>query len=91
MDVDIQFINPEEGYYRVKYRGQWQPMRVWLEDGDRDPETGELMSDQIWRGEWNPTNDPNAFYLIDPFDFLSYSKPCDKEEFQWLIILKQLA
>lgn len=91
MDVDIQFINPEEGYYRVKYHGQWQPMRVWLEDGDRDPETGELMSDQIWRAEWNPSrNSPFAFYLIDPFDFLAFANTITQEEFQWLLILKTL-
>lgn len=29
--------------------GPWVPARIWLVDGERDPETGELLSDQELR------------------------------------------
>jgi hypothetical protein len=45
-----------EGYYKVRQRakGPWVPVHVWLEDGERDPDTWELQSDQRWRAEWAP-------------------------------------
>ena len=44
---------PEPGFYRMRLvkDGPWVPARIWIEDGERDPETGELMSDEILRAK----------------------------------------
>jgi hypothetical protein len=44
---------PEPGFYRMRLvkAGPWVPVKIWLEDGDRDPETNELMSDQVLRAK----------------------------------------
>ena len=42
---------PVSGFYRTRLvrQGPWVACRVWWEDGERDPETNELLSDQILR------------------------------------------
>lgn len=49
---------PQAGFFKVrKFRyGEWVkgpyvPARVWWEPGEIDPETGELISDEICRAE----------------------------------------
>ena len=83
-----------EGYFKTRaYKnGPWVPVRVWLEDGDRCPDTGELLSEQMYRAEENRRlNDPLAFNQIDPFDEKCiYRREITKEEFQWLILMKTL-
>jgi hypothetical protein len=56
--VQIDEVLPE-GYYKVRQRakGPWIPIHIWLEDGERDPETWELLSDQNWKAEWAPRTD----------------------------------
>lgn len=83
---------PVEGYFRIRLRakGPWVPVRVWLEDGDRDPETWELLSDQRWKGEWAPRTDSTRFFPIDPMRFLNRLHPISKDDFQWLLILRSI-
>lgn len=57
-DVPYTEDEPECGFYRVRKfpygvwaRGPWLPARVWLEPGEIDPETGELLSDEIIKME----------------------------------------
>lgn len=83
-----------EGYFKIRaYKnGPWIPVRVWLEDGDRCQETGELVSDQIYKAEENRNpNDPLAFNQIDPFDDeCIYRREITKKEFQWLVLMKTI-
>ena len=46
--TDIHVDDPQEGYFlgRLVKSGQLLPSRIWLRDGERDPDTGELVSDQ---------------------------------------------
>lgn len=47
----MNIADPLPGYYRRKLvkGGVWVPVHIWIEDGDRCPETCALMSDQIIR------------------------------------------
>ncbi len=46
----VNIADPIEGSYRRRMvrGGVWVPVRIWIEDGDRD-DAGYLMSDQIIR------------------------------------------
>lgn len=84
--------DPQPGFYKKRLwaRGPWAPVRLWLEDGERD-ELGRLMSDQILRCEWNPNlHDPLAFYPIDPIEEWTWLWPIKEDEYEWLIVLKTL-
>jgi hypothetical protein len=89
--VQIDEVLPE-GYYKVRARkaGPWIPIRVWLEDGDRDPETWELESDQIWKAEWAPRTDSPRLFPVDPFQFINRARRISKDEFQWLLTLRTI-
>lgn len=53
------------GWYKTKLvkGGPWVPARVWLEQ-DIDPDTGELMSDEVFRCEVNGREvDPGDWWL----------------------------
>lgn len=41
--------NPLPGFYQTRAvrNGPWLPAIIWTEPGDVDPETGELMSDDV--------------------------------------------
>lgn len=82
-----------EGYFKIRLRkaGPWIPVHVWLEDGERDPETWELLSDQEWRAEWAPRADSTRLYRIDPFRLVNLLHPITKDDFQWLITLRTIA
>ena len=83
----------EEGYYKTRaYRdGPWIPIRVWLEDGERDTETGELLSDQTWKAEQNNSDDPYLWEPTNPFHEKNiYWRKITKEEFKWITTLKTL-
>jgi len=85
----VQVI-PEPGYYktRVVRNGLWVPVKVWYQDGDRDPETDELLSDQILRVQWAPlTKSSEWFEVTNPERWL-YLRPIEEDEFRWLKILK---
>jgi hypothetical protein len=89
--VQIDEVLPE-GYYKVRARkaGPWIPIRIWLEDGDRDPETWELESDQIWKAEWAPRTDSPRLFPVDPFQFINRARRISKDEFQWLLTLRTI-
>jgi hypothetical protein len=49
---------PQPGFYAVRKfrygewaRGPYVPARIWIEPGEIDPETGELLSDERYRAE----------------------------------------
>jgi hypothetical protein len=82
-----------EGYYKIRSRraGPWIPIHIWLEDGERDPETWELLSDQRWKAEWAPRTDtPKLFPVNNPFQFINRAHPISKDEYEWLLILKTI-
>lgn len=75
---------PEPGYYKRKLirGGVWVAVRIWLEDGDRDAETGELMSDQVLRCEVNGER-------RDAFAEWSYAagNPVTEAEYRYLLAM----
>jgi hypothetical protein len=81
-----------EGYYKIRSRraGPWIPIHVWLEDGDRDPDTWELLSDQRWKAEWAPRTDTPRLFQVNPFQFINRAHPISKDEYQWLLILRTI-
>jgi hypothetical protein len=81
-----------EGYFKVRSRkaGPWVPIHVWLEDGERDPDTWELLSDQRWKGEWAPRTDSPRLFPCNPFWFVNRAFPISKDEFQWLLTLRTI-
>lgn len=81
-----------EGYYKVRQRakGPWIPIHIWLEDGERDPETWELISDQYWKAEWAPRTDSPKLFPINPFNFINRARRIEEDEFQWLLILRSI-
>lgn len=83
--------DPEPGLYKTRIRrgGPWAPVRVWWEDGERD-ELGHLMSDQILRGEWAPLTNQERWFPINVWTQWDFLWPIEKEEFEWLIVLKTL-
>lgn len=89
--MQIDEVLPE-GYYKVRGRakGPWIPIHIWLEDGERDPETWELLSDQKWKAEWAPRTDTPQLFTISPFQFINRARRISKDEFQWLLILKTI-
>jgi hypothetical protein len=88
----VQIDEIVEGYYKIRLRkaGPWVPVHIWLEDGERDPETWELLSDQNWRAEWAPRTDSPRMFKADPFRFVNRAFPIPKDEFQWLLILRTI-
>lgn len=82
----------EPGYYkmRLRSRGPWVPIEIWLEDGDRDPETWELLSDQKLRAQWWPNTASDRAYNVDPRYFFNRARPISKEEFEWLRVMKTI-
>jgi hypothetical protein len=88
----VQIDEIAEGYYKIRLRkaGPWVPVHIWLEDGERDPETWELLSDQNWRAEWAPRTDSPRMFRADPFRFVNRAFPISKDEYQWLLILRTM-
>ena len=90
--MQIDEVLPE-GYYKVRQRakGPWIPIHIWLEDGDRDPETWELESDQHYRAEWAPRTNSARLFPINPFQFINRARRISKDEYEWLLILRTIA
>jgi hypothetical protein len=90
--VQIDEVLPE-GYYKVRQRskGPWIPIHIWLEDGERDPETWELLSDQKWKAEWAPRTDTPRLFPVNPFQFVNRAFRISKDDFEWLLILRTIA
>lgn len=83
---------PRSGLFKLRTRGfgPWAPVRVWVEDGMRDPETWDLLSDQTYRAEWAPRTDSDRFYPLNYWRVMNRLQPITKEEFEWLLILRRL-
>lgn len=83
----------DDGFYKVRLvrAGPWVPVRVYLEDGERDPETWELLSDQWLRAEWAPNAASAQFYPVPVKYLINRAQPISREEFQWLTLLRTLA
>lgn len=92
--VECQEMEPQCGFYKVrKFRhaeypkrdAPWLPARVWLEPGEIDAETGELMSDEKWRAEI----DGKRANIWKVWTWLA-QYPISEAEFQWLTALSPL-
>ena len=88
----MQIDDIREGYFKLRLRakGPWVPVHVWLEDGERDPETWELLSDQLFKAEWAPQANSPRFYPVPWQGLLNRLHPISKDEFQWLIALRTI-
>lgn len=82
----------EPGYYKVRLRGAgpWVPVCITLEDGERDPDTWELLSDQKLAAEWYPRTNSTQAYKIDPRRLFARAFPIDRSEFEWLLTLRKI-
>lgn len=83
----------EPGYYKLRSRarGPWIPIYVYWADGERDPETWELLSDQTLAAEWAPRTDSPRLWPINPDRLVNRAIPTTKDEFQWLMLLRQIS
>lgn len=88
--MELDWLHP--GFYKVRLRakGPWVPIEVWFEDGERDPETWELLSDQKLRAEWYPRTDSLQAYDVPAKRFFNRAHPISEEEFQWLKSLRTI-
>ena len=88
--METEWLDP--GYYKIRARsaGPWIPIEVMIEDGERDPKTWELMSDQKLTARWWPRTDSIQDYAVAPQRFFARAHPIDRREFQWLIALRQI-
>ena len=82
----------DEGYYKLRRRarGHWIPIQVFLEDGERDPETWELLSDQWLRAEWYPATNSTTPRAVSPSWLFNRAMPISRSEFEWLILLREV-
>lgn len=82
----------EPGFYKIRLHGggPWVPVEVTLEDGERDPETWELLSDQWLSAEWWPQTNSTRGYRIEPRRLFARAFPIDRSEFEWLLTLRQI-
>ncbi len=83
---------PQAGFYAVRKfpygewpQGPYVPARIWIEPGETDPETGELLSDERFRAEIDgkPANPWRAWTWMA-------RKPVPLSEWEWLKALSPL-
>lgn len=88
--VQVDWLDP--GFYKIRSRarGHWIPIEIWFEDGDRDPKTWELLSDQKLRAKWHPQTDSAQGFDIDPRWFFNRARPITKEEYEWLLAIRTI-
>lgn len=80
------------GYFKIRKfpYGQWPkgpfiPARIWMEPGEIDPESGELLSDERWFAEIDGQRK-------DPWRTWTWlaTRPITEDEFKWLTALSPL-
>lgn len=88
--IPTDWLDP--GYYKVRAypAGPWVPIEIWMEDGERDPDTWELLSDQRLRANWWPRTDSAQDFSVDPRRFFNRAHPIDRSEFEWLLTLRKI-
>jgi hypothetical protein len=83
---------PQVGFYAVRRfrygewaRGPFVPARIWIEPGEVDPETGELLSDERLCAEIDGKP-------ADPWRYWTWlaRRPIPQSEFEWLKALSPL-
>lgn len=79
----MQIGNPKQGFYkrRLVRGGVDVAVRIYIEDGDRDWDTGELLSDQIIRCE------VDGVLQEDVFEHWSHcaDNPISEAEYRYLL------
>jgi hypothetical protein len=90
VELSTEWLEP--GFYKVRAwgGGPWVPIRITMADGDRDPETWELLSDQTLEAEWWPQTNNTQSFSVNPRRFFARAFPIDRSEFEWLITLRQI-
>lgn len=88
--MDPNWLEP--GYYKIRLRakGPWVPIEIEIEDGERDPDTWELLSDQKLRAVWYPRTDSMAGFSVPAKRFLGRAFPITRSEFLWLMSIKTI-
>lgn len=78
---------PHQGFFAVRKfaygewpKGPFLPARIWWEPGEIDPETGELLGDEVCRAEIDGKG-------VDPWANWTWMarRPIPTEEYQWLV------
>ena len=87
----VDWLDP--GYYKLRARakGHWIPIFVYFEDGERDPETWELLSDQRLSALWVPSTSDATLRPVAPERLFNRAIPSTKGEFEWLMELRKLS
>lgn len=85
-----EWLDP--GCYKVRLHsgGPWVPLEITLEDGERDPDTWELLSDQWLSAEWWPQTNSARGFPVNPRRFFARAFPIDRREFEWLLTLRRI-
>lgn len=88
--IPTDWLDP--GFYKVRLRpwGPWVPVEIWMEDGERDPETWELLSDQKLRATWYPQTNSTRGFDVPARRFFNRATPIDRSEFEWLLTLRKI-
>ncbi len=88
--VALDWLEP--GFYKVRLTsgGPWVPIEIFLEDGDRDPDTWELESDQYLTAEWFPSTDSTTGHSVNPKSLFNRARPITQDEFKWLKALRTI-
>lgn len=83
---------PHAGFFKVRRfaygkwtKGPFVPARIWWEEPLTDPETGELLADEVLRGEVDGKP-------VDPWKSWVWlaRRPITEEEYEWLRAMSPL-
>lgn len=82
MSAPIDMNDPQEGFYKCKMvkGGPWVPVKIWMQDGSRNPDTNDLESDQFLRAMRNGQD-------ISPFDIWTWcaEHPITEQRYLYMI------
>jgi hypothetical protein len=83
-DIHCGFFKKRKFRYGEWTKGPWLPARVWMEQ-EIDPETGELLSDEVYRMEIDGKR-------VDPWKMWTWiaRKPITEDEWKWLRAMSPL-
>jgi len=71
-------VEPHAGYYRMKERRRWVPVRIWI-SSDIDPDTLELAGDEVLMADVNGT------ISGQPETIWTHLEPISREEYSRLV------
>ncbi|NIR50038.1 hypothetical protein GWO43_16185 [candidate division KSB1 bacterium] len=89
----------EPGYYKTRLysRGPFVPVEVGYDEEFTRIHDGRIVSvGEYWCRWWPELNNPFYWCAVDPFEETGwghrsdYFEPIDKDEFEWMLLLKSV-